>query len=89
MQEFYREDTIFMLNLLDIPWMYAPPGFDAEHIAAIATNEEIFKVKMDYVLSQDVDSLLFGAKKLLKRDIKKKKFYEYDLNTLLNENNIT
>ncbi len=84
MQEFYRNDLIFMLDMLEIPWVTCPAGFEAEQIAAIATYDaSIFGVKMDYVFSPDVDSLLFSAKKLIKRDTRKKKLFEYDLEDLL------
>lgn len=84
LQNFYRTDLIFMLDMLEIPWVSCPAGFEAEQIAAIATNDEsIFGVKMDYVFSPDVDALLFSAKKLIKRDTRKKKLFEYDLEDLL------
>jgi hypothetical protein len=41
-----------MLNLLDISWLEVPCGFDAEHVAALATQDSsILNVKVDYVLS--------------------------------------
>jgi hypothetical protein len=84
MKRFYTEDVIFMLNMLDIPWIECPPGYDAEQIAAFSTNnKDIFGVKMDYVLTSDADALMFGAKKLIKKDIRKKKLFEYDLNEIL------
>ena len=79
----YFEDVIFMLDMLDIPWLECPAGFDAEQVAAEATNKNIFGVRMDFVLSSDMDTLLFGAKALIKRDIKKKKFFKYILDELL------
>lgn len=90
MQEFYRTDLIFMLDMLEIPWIQCPAGFEAEQIAAIATyDESIFGVKMDYVFSPDVDALLFSAKKLIKRDTRKKKLFEYDLEDLLQKYELT
>lgn len=84
MKRFYTEDIIFILDMLEIPWMECLPGYDAEQIAAFSTNSKnIFGKKMDYVLTPDPDTLLFGAKKLIKRDIKKKKLFEYDLNDIL------
>lgn len=89
MKRFYTDDIIFILNMLEIPWMECPPGYDAEQIAAFATNtKDIFGVKMNYVLTPDADTLLFGAKKLIKRDIRKKKLFEYDLNDILTKHDL-
>jgi hypothetical protein len=90
MEPFYMIDTIFLLDMLDIPWVKSPSGFEAEHLCALSTiNKNIFGVKMDYVFSPDSDALIFGAKKLIKRDIRKKKLFEYDLKSLLGDNNLT
>ena len=90
MEQFYTDDVIFMLDMLDIPWIECPPGFDAEQIAAFATNDkDILGVKIDYVLTPDVDALLFGCKKLIKRDTRKKKLFKYDLADLLKNNKLT
>ena len=67
MKKFYFEDVIFILDMLDIPWIEAPAGFDAEQVAAEATRRNIFSKRMDYVFSSDMDSLLFGARILLKK----------------------
>jgi hypothetical protein len=89
MKRFYTEDTIFMLNMLDIQWMECPPAYEAEQIAAFTTNSNsIFGVQMDYVLSTDADCLLFGARKLIKRDTTKKKLFEYDLYNILTQYNL-
>jgi hypothetical protein len=88
LEKFYKEDVIFMLNMLDIPWIVCPPGFEAEQIAAIATYTKIFDKKMDYVFTQDSDALLFGACRLIKRDLRKKKLFEYNLETLLRDNEL-
>lgn len=90
LKSFYIEDIKFILDMLDITWIECPPGFDAEQIAAFSTiNNDIFGVTMDYVLSQDMDSLVFGAKILIKRDLKKKKLYKYELTRILKDYNIT
>lgn len=90
MKRFYTEDIIFILNALEIPWIECLPGFDAEQMAAFATNSvDIFNVQMHYVFTPDSDALLFGAQKLIKRDIRKKKLYLYDLNTILSTNKLT
>lgn len=90
MQDFYRTDLVFMLDMLEIPWVECPAGYEAEQVCAMATyDESIFGIKMDYVFTPDVDALLFGAKKLIKRDTRKKKLFEYDLDNLLEQNEIT
>jgi hypothetical protein len=88
LEKFYKEDVIFMLNMLDIPWIVCPPGFEAEQLAAITTYTKIFDKKIDYVFTPDSDALLFGACRLIKRDIRKKKLYEYNLAGLLHDYNI-
>lgn len=90
MEQFYMEDTLFLLNSLDIPWMECPPGFEAEQICALSTNnKDIFGKKMHYVFSPDSDALIFGARKLIKRDTRKKKLFKYDLNELLTTYDLT
>ena len=64
--------------------MVAPKGYEAEQICAFLTYDLV-----DYVLSNDMDSLVFGAKYIIKRNTKTKKYYLYDLNKLLIDNNIT
>ena len=83
MKKSYFDDVIFMLDMLEIPWMESPSGFDAEQICAEATNKNIFNMRMDYVLSSDADVLIFGAKNLIKRDVRKKKFFKYVLADIL------
>lgn len=90
MKRFYTEDIIFILDMLEIPWLQCPSGYDAEQIAAFATNnKDIFGKKIDYVFTPDSDALLFGAKKLIKRDIRKKKLFYYNLSDLLKEYELT
>lgn len=90
MKPFYIEDIIFILDMLEIPWMESPCGYESEQIAAAATNNKnIFGVKMHYVFSPDSDALVFGARMLIKRDVRKKKLFKYDLNNLLVDNNLT
>jgi hypothetical protein len=90
LKSFYIEDVKFILDMLDIPWIECPAGFDAEQIAAFSTiDNNIFGVKMDYVLSQDMDSLLFGARVLIKRDLKKKKLFKYELAKVLKDYKLT
>lgn len=77
-------DIKFMLDKMNIPWIDAPPGYEGEHLAAYLTRHNI----ADAVLSSDTDTLIFGAKQLIKRDTRKstknkKKFLLYTLSELL------
>ncbi len=86
MKSFYMDDVILMLNMLDIPWLMCPPGFEAEQVCAMATkSDKIFGVKMDYVLTPDADAITFGAVAVIKRDIRNKKFFEYRTQEILDE----
>ena len=89
MKRSYFDDVIFMLNSLEIPWLESVEGFEAEQICGISTNKNIFGVRMDYVLSSDMDALLFESRALIKRDIRKKKFFKYNLNELLEKYKLT
>lgn len=87
-------DIMFMLNCLDIPWVTAPAGFEAEQICAFATRSPaVFGTLMDYVLTPDADAIVFGAKNVIKRyhcrSKKIKKLYLYNLDVLLNTSKIT
>ncbi len=118
MSQFYIDDVKTMLDCLDIPWIMAPAGFEAEQIAAILTQQYLTGVPccaslgtvtgsvktgtrgsseekavtvplMDYVLSSDMDALLFGAKTVIRRDTRKKKLFRYELEELLKTNDLT
>ncbi|MGL5935641.1 MAG: hypothetical protein ACRCZI_08450 [Cetobacterium sp.] len=89
LESFYIEDTIFLLDSLCIPWVQSPAGYESEQLCAWSTQSSIvFGEKMDYVLSPDSDALVFGAKVLIKRDIRKKKLFKYDLKRLLGDYDI-
>jgi flap endonuclease-1 len=85
------EDVQFMLDKLGIPWMEAPVGYEGEHIAACLTKNDIAHA----VLSPDYDTLIFGAKQLIKRDTSKtrskskKVYYLYILEKLRESYKIT
>ena len=69
-----------ILNQYNISWIDAPKNFEAEHIAACLNQKNI----VDAVLTNDSDTLLFGAKQIIKiSKIKKKKiFLLYSLNNI-------
>lgn len=89
LEAFYIEDVIFLLDSLCIPWVKAPIGYESEHLCAMSTNtSKVFGVKMDYVISQDYDTLAFGAKCLIKRDVRKKKLFKYCLADVLEQHDL-
>jgi len=60
MKDYMQEDSRKLLDLLGLPWVQAPSEGEAQ--AAYMTK----KGSSDYCASQDYDSLLFGAPKLLR-----------------------
>mgnify|MGYP001040995731 FL=1 len=55
-------DVRRIIQLLGIPYMIAPNGFDAEHVCAELNKTN----RVDYVLSTDADVFLYGGLALLK-----------------------
>lgn len=53
-----------ILDAFMIPYIIAPPGIEAEHVAAQLTIDG----KADAVLTNDADALLFGATRVVMRD---------------------
>lgn len=91
-------DLKFILNCFGIKWLEAPYGYESEQICACLTklSEELSdhenmhlspqlveKLKSDYAWSQDADTLIFGAKALIKKNIKDKKYYLYQLDKII------
>jgi flap endonuclease-1 len=60
MKDYMRDDSKKLLNLMGLPWVQAPSEGEAQ--AAYMTK----KGDSDYCASQDYDSLLFGAPRLLR-----------------------
>jgi len=60
MKDYMRDDSKKLLDLMGVPWVQAPSEGEAQ--AAYMTK----KGNADYCASQDYDSLLFGAPKLLR-----------------------
>lgn len=77
-------DLKFMLNCLNIIWIDSPSGYESEQICACLTNQpNDFAYRADHALSQDADTIVFGAKSLIKKNIKDKKYYRYELDEIL------
>ncbi|HEX9261458.1 MAG TPA: flap endonuclease-1, partial [Candidatus Bathyarchaeia archaeon] len=60
MKDYMKDDAMRLLDLMGLPWVRAPSEGEAQ--AAFMTR----KGDADYCASQDYDSLLFGAPKLLR-----------------------
>jgi flap endonuclease-1 len=60
MKDYMLEDSIKLVELMGLPWVQAPEEGEAQ--AAYMTKQG----SADYCASQDYDSLLFGAPKLLR-----------------------
>ena len=60
MKDYMKDDSMKLLELMGLPWVQAPSEGEAQ--AAHMTR----KGDADYCASQDYDSLLFGAPKLLR-----------------------
>ena len=88
-EDWMIQDIKFMLDCFNIKWMDSPVSYESEHLAACLTKNGI----VDAVLTTDVDTLLFGATEIIKRDMrrgkKKKTYYKYNLRNLLEEYKIS
>jgi len=90
-KEWMINDIKFILDCFKITWIEAPATYESEHLAACLTKENI----ADAVFTTDADALLFGAKEIIKRDTRRsqkkgaKKYYKYNLKTLLKENKLS
>ena len=96
LKDYMQEDSKRLLSLMGLPWIQAPSEGEAQ--AAYLTK----KGEADYCASQDYDSLLFGAPKLIrnvtisgKRKLARRNSYInispeiVELNKILAENKIT
>jgi 5'-3' exonuclease len=63
-------DIQFILDALNVPWTEAPAGADGEAICAAMTRQDNPFGICDAVLSDDTDTLTYGAKTLLKKNPK-------------------
>jgi len=79
-----KSHILQMKNLLDILNIQY---FNANGEADVLCAELVKSKKVDACLSDDMDLLLFGCNKLIK--IIKTKIYEYDINHILNNINLT
>ena len=80
-------DIKLMLNLLDIKWVEAPKGVEAECLAARLTHSDVSEA--DAVLSSDADALLFGATTLIKKNTRTKKYDRFYLEDILEDKKLT
>lgn len=78
LQRKHIEQIKKLLNLLNIPWVVAPDGIQAEHLCAVLTKKGI----ADAVLTTDTDALLFGATEIIKKVARENKYTIYNLSKL-------
>lgn len=91
-QAFSVTETMFnniklMLNLMNIPWIEAPAGFEADCLAARLTHPSVNLA--DIVFSLDTDPLVFGAKEYIRVVPGEKKLSYYEHKKILDDNKIT
>ena len=70
-----------ILNCLNIKWTEAPSGFEGE---CVATYLNVVGIA-DAVYSSDTDPIAFGVKKLLRKNPKDKKIYEYTQDNIIEQ----
>lgn len=82
-------DVKKLLTLLGVAWIVVPEGYEAEHLGAELTIDDI----IDTFITSDSDTLLFGGKSMTRRVKKKgsnKVYYEeYTLNDVLVDYELT
>ena len=80
----------FILDCLDVAWVDAPKGIEAEHVCAELTNTDELDFGCDCVFSTDIDALMYGAQQLVREvNVKKKKVLQlYDLDYILDDNDL-
>jgi 5'-3' exonuclease len=83
------DDVKQLLNLLGVAWIIAPENYEAEHLGAELTIDNM----IDTFITSDSDTLLFGGKSMTRR-IKKKgskkvSYEEYTLDDVLVNYEIT
>jgi 5'-3' exonuclease len=82
-----KADLIKIFDDLSIPYIIAPDNIEAEQLCALLNRTD----RCSYVMSKDMDSIVFGAKKLLWRDSKKNKkdhYFLIELDAILGEHKI-
>lgn len=81
------DDIKFILDCLNIQWCVSPKGFEAEQICANLTIDSDPK-NTSAVYSTDADSIIYGAKILIRPDLRKKKLIKYTLDSILSKYDI-
>lgn len=82
-------DVKKFLTLLGIPWVVAPDGYEAEHLASRMMNDKM----LDTFISSDSDTIAFGGNSITRRSTKKGSqkgnYEEYKLSNILDEFKLT
>ena len=83
------EDVKKLLTLLGVAWIVAPEGYEAEHLGAELTINDI----IDSFITSDSDTLLFGGKSMIRRvkkkGVKKISYEEYTLEEVMVDYDLT
>lgn len=85
------ESLQYILSCLNIPWIVAPEGYEAEHLCACMGMRNI----AHYAITADSDCIVFGSPYVLKRlrnkaaGVNAITWAEYDLNKLLADHCLT
>lgn len=83
------EDVKKLLTLLGVAWIVAPEGYEAEHLGAELTMNNI----IDSFITSDSDTLLFGGKSMIRRiknkDSTKLSYEEYILEEVMVDYDLT
>jgi len=82
-------DVKKLLTLLGVAWIVAPEGYEAEHLGAELSVDDI----IDTFITSDSDTLLFGGKSMTRRvkkkGAKKVSYEEYTLDDVLVDYELT
>ena len=76
------KDVQFILDCAGVPYITAPDGYEAEHLAAELTKRGL----ADYVLSSDSDVFMFGGSMIRKYN---KTYTEFKLDKILSDFGLT
>ena len=83
------EDVKKLLSFLGAAWIIAPVGYEAEHLGAELTINNI----IDSFITSDSDTLLFGGKSIIRRvknkGSKKISYEEYNLDKIITDYGLT
>ena len=74
-------DVVTLLQLMGIPYLFAPAGYEGEEIASYLVKQGLASA----VYSGDTDPIAFGSPTLIRVNIKDKKIYEYTQSNIIEQ----